>query len=166
MHGLKYMIRSKHSGFTLIEVLLAGALVGIALGPIYLMQGNVYDQVLRMAQRVERFFIGYDFLLEAQSGDEESIKETEDDPRTELSFELMDPPSDIAKQFNHLRMEKAQWRWRLQKRTYQDVFISFVFDMPEQKAEQEVDQKQGAQASMPPGQKSATPSQMKPGEKK
>ena len=132
-----YMIPSKNSGFTLIEVLLAGALIGIALGPIYFMQGTVYDQVLRMIQRVERFFVGYDFLLDAQADEQERVNETLDNPKTELIYEASDPKGALAKEFNHLRLQKATWRWKVQQRAYEDTFVSFFFAPPEEKPQAE-----------------------------
>ena len=58
-------LKNKHAGFTLIEVLLAMAIVGIVLVPIYALQGQMMARIVKMASEVHRMFVAYDFFLVA-----------------------------------------------------------------------------------------------------
>lgn len=159
------MIRlNNKSGFTLIEVLLATALVGIALGPIYFLQNTMFNRVMRKAEEIERMFIAYDFFL-SQPKKEPSAKiepkkvsKTVDHPKTQLTYEIKDVPKDsvLYKDFEHLYIEKVSWTWSVLGTSYNDVFVHIVFEPPSKKEAQEPEQKE-QQGTKEEPKKSAMP---------
>jgi len=162
------MIRlNNKSGFTLIEVLLATALVGIALGPIYFLQNTMFNRVMRKAEEIERMFIAYDFFLGQPKKDPSAkiepkkVSKTVDHPKTQLTYEIKDVPKDSAlyKDFEHLYIEKVSWAWSVLGTSYNDVFVRIIFDQPSKKEEKEPEQKeqQGAKEEPKKPDTSVTP---------
>lgn len=140
MRSLQVMIRLKNrSGFTLIEVLLAVAIMGIVLGPIYILQGAVFDRVIRAAGSVDRMLAAYDFFVDVKKGDEDHIKKTISDPHADLIYEKKEPSkgSVLAKEFNHIYIEKLSWHWKYKDTSYSDVLVDIAFVPPEEKEEPE-----------------------------
>jgi hypothetical protein len=132
---------------------LAVAIVGIVLGPIYILQGAVFDRVIRMAESVDRMLVAYDVFVDVKDGDENVIKKTVTDPLTDIVYEKKEPQksSILAKEFNHLFIKKISWHWKYQDTSYGDVLMDIAFNPPEQKEEPEqpLDKKQ----QNPEGQK-------------
>lgn len=56
----------KHSGFSLIEAMLAVTIIGLVLAPLFLLEGTVLEQVMRSASSFERFVIAQNFLYQAR----------------------------------------------------------------------------------------------------
>ncbi len=147
------MIHSKNNGFTLIEVLMATAMVGIVLTPIYSIQSSVMDRVFNMTQAVQRMFVAFDFFLEAQkdeSDDKKKVTKKSDDPVMDLAYEIVDIPKDseLHKSFNNLYIEKTTWQWQDRRRKRSNVFINILFEPPEpekKKDEESSDAKKEAQ---------------------
>lgn len=140
------MIRLKNKkGFTLIEVLLAVAIIGIVLGPIYILQGTVFDRVIRAAESVDRMLVAYDFFIYVKDGDEDMVKKNVSDPLTDLVYEKREPlkSSMLAKEFNHLFIKKVSWSWKYQDTPYSDALIDISFIPPEEKEESEQPKAEG-----------------------
>lgn len=132
------------SGFTLIEVMLATALVGVTLGPIYILQGTVFDHVMRMAEEVQRMFIAYDYFLDIQKqkatgAQQKRFTKTIQDPKTELIYEIKELPrnSALKEGFEHLYIEKVTSKWSILGTSYDDTLVNVVFEPPKEKKEQE-----------------------------
>ncbi len=143
-------------GFTLIEVMLATALVGIALGPIYYLQGTIFNRVLRMTQVVERMFIAYDYFLDmhkqkASGAQQKRLAKKVADPATELTYEIKELASNsvLKTEFNHLYIEKVTWKWSLLGVSYDDVLVNIVFEPPKEKKEQEEKEQPKEQKGQP-----------------
>ncbi len=132
-----FLAKENRSGFTLIEVLLAVAIVGIVLGPIYILQSTVFERVVRSAGAVDRMLAAYDFFVDAQNGDEDNVKETIRDPETDMTYAKKEPEksSILAKEFNHIYIKKLSWHWKYQEMSYGDVLVYFAFIPPEEKQE-------------------------------
>jgi prepilin-type N-terminal cleavage/methylation domain-containing protein len=136
MRSLLSMIHSRNkTGFTLIEMLLAVAIIGIVLGPLYILQGTVFDRVVRMAESVDRMLIAYDFFVEVKDDDEHVVKKAITDPLTDIVYEKKEPQksSVLAKEFNHLFIKKISWSWKYKDTSYNDELIDISFIPPEQK---------------------------------
>ncbi len=136
------MIHSKNNGFTLIEVLMATAMVGIVLTPIYSIQSSVMDRVFNMTQAVQRMFVAFDFFLEAQKDeddDKKKITKKSDDPVMDLTYEIVDMPKDseLHKSFNNLYIEKTTWQWQGGRGKKSNVFINILFEPPEPEKKKE-----------------------------
>jgi prepilin-type N-terminal cleavage/methylation domain-containing protein len=138
-----FLAKENRSGFTLIEVLLAVAIIGIVLGPIYILQGTVFDRVMRVAGSVDRMLFAYDFFVDVKNGDDDHVKETIKDPFTDLVYEKKEPQksSVLAKEFNHIYIKKLSWHWKYQDTSYSDVLVDFAFIPPEEKKEPEETEK-------------------------
>ena len=55
------------NGFSLIEVLLALALIGLIITPMMLQQGTVLDNVYRISRRLEYIYAAEHFWYEAHA---------------------------------------------------------------------------------------------------
>lgn len=173
MRSLRAMIHSKNkAGFTLIEVMLATLIVGVVLGPIYLLQGTVFKRVVRMADSVERMLITYDYFIDVQKGDEDVVSETVKDPQTEIKYERKQssPGSALTKEFNHLLVDKISWHWNELDMPYSEAFVSIVFAPPEEKEEapqqEESKEKPAVGADKPKTDDKKTGESVKKGEEK
>lgn len=62
------MIRFKNNnaGFTLIEAMIAVAIMGMVLTPMFLLETNVFNAVARMAEQFERLLFAKHFFYTAQ----------------------------------------------------------------------------------------------------
>lgn len=145
-------LKNKKSGFTLIEVLLSTAIVGIVLIPIYGLQGRVMERIIKMAQSVQRVVVGFDFFLEAQtklSEKEKKFEKKSEDPVLQLTFNVEDisGKSTLGKQFNNLRLEKAEWEWAVDGKKSTDELVAFTFIPPEPKPEKELPDSKAKEAT-------------------
>jgi prepilin-type N-terminal cleavage/methylation domain-containing protein len=151
------MIHSKNNGFTLIEVLLAMALVGVVLTPIYSLQNSIFNQVLKMANAVDRMFVAYDFFLdvqnEADEKDQKKITRKIDDPSTELIYEIQDVSKDsvLQKDFNNLYIEKITWDWQDGNKKRSNQFINVLFEPPAPKKQEKEDEAEDKASSSKQG---------------
>lgn len=128
-----FLAKENEAGFTLIEVLLAVAIVGIVLGPIYILQSTVFERVVRVAGSVDRMLVAYDFFVDVKNGDDDIVKKNITDPQTDLVYEKKEPQksSVLAKEFNHIYIEKLSWHWKYQDTSYSDVLVDIAFIPPE-----------------------------------
>jgi hypothetical protein len=120
-------------GFTIIETLLAMALVGLSLGPVIGLQSSTARRVIDRAERLDRMFTAYDFFLLYTGGDEEQANKTSTDPEVKLRYERTPArqESRLAKEFNHLFLEIVSWEWEGERGTIKDRFACIQFMPPE-----------------------------------
>lgn len=134
------MIHSKNNGFTLIEVLLATAIVAIVLTPIFSLQSSTLERIKKMAESVQRMFVAYDFFLDTQKDDSDQDKKQvtkkHEDPLMDLTYEIIDVPkgSKLSKEFNNLYIEKATWQWKETSGKKIETFLNVLFEPPEPKS--------------------------------
>jgi prepilin-type N-terminal cleavage/methylation domain-containing protein len=154
-------LNSNHSvhGFTLIETLLAMALVALCLGPVVDLQSITARHVLESAQRLDRLFTAYDFFLLHTGGEDELVTKTNNDPEVTLRYEREPVYADsrLAKEFNHLFIEIVSWQWQGDRGTIHDRFACIQFMPPEK------EQKQAAPATEPQKKPAAPAAPAKPG---
>lgn len=160
------MIRSKNKqAFTLIEVLIALAIIGIAFGPIYFAQGTIFKRIVNSVAAIERMFIAYDFFVDKQRDDQigdKRVTETVDNPKTDMAYQMTPMPKEsvLSKTCNHLFVQKASWKWRDVNVSYQDTFVSIIFNPPpkkEQPQPAQAPEKGEVQAAQVPGSKVEAP---------
>lgn len=145
------MIRLKNKrAFTLIEVLLALAIAGVVLGPLYFAQGTMVNRIMKIAESVQRLFMAYDFFA-YESFDEGKEVVTQDvaDPKTKFMFQEMplSQKSFMVTQFNHMKMQKISWNWTYLDAKQHDQFVIGFFDPPEKKEEKQEEQAKPASQS-------------------
>jgi prepilin-type N-terminal cleavage/methylation domain-containing protein len=135
MHNLKYMIHSKHlkKGFTLIEVIISIAVIGMVLSPLFILQGNVLQRVTAAAHRIHRLFFAQDFYLKAQRKQDEktrkfTLEERQDFPPTLLTYDLgsLHKNSALA-DLPGLLMEKITIFDHPKKGRPSDMLLTFIY---------------------------------------
>lgn len=86
-------LQNKTKGFGLIEAMLAIAIMGLVLAPMFLLQTNVFNAVMRGADRFSRLILAKNFLYSAQQDEpiesrDYSVEKKEEKPMTLLSYKL------------------------------------------------------------------------------
>lgn len=136
------MIHLKNKkAFTLIEVLIALAIVGIMFGPIYFAQGSIFRTIVKMSNAVSRMFVAYNFFVTVEPDQKDITKEI-DDPKTKITYEAKELPkeSTLAQHFNHLTYEKCTWSWTVLGAADRNSFVSLHFKPPKKKEAKEPEQ--------------------------
>lgn len=86
------MIRFRNKrGFTLVDVMIAIAIVGIVLTPMFVLQTNVMGGVIRYSERFQRLLFAKNFIINAQekqplSATDYTLEKKEDRPHTMLGY--------------------------------------------------------------------------------
>jgi prepilin-type N-terminal cleavage/methylation domain-containing protein len=121
-------------GFTLIEVLLAMAIIGLILTPIFAIQLGVMRSNARASETLQRIFFGKQFLVdnEFQLKPEEQEKRIEkklEKPPTTLIYELKKIPENSAlKKFKDVLIESVIMQWiDRQGKKRQERLVTFVY---------------------------------------
>lgn len=137
------MIHFKNkNGFTLIETLLALAIMAMMLLPIYLLQGSAVRNTYRYARQVERIMQAKLFLIDTAIT---NIKESKNlsfdkkikDPATDLKFEQKKiGENSVLKKFNNLMMQQVNISWTENRVRKSDALVTFVFRPETQKKEE------------------------------
>ncbi len=99
------MIRFKsNSGFSLIEAMMAVAIMGMVLTPMFLLETNVFNAVARMSERFARLVFAKHFLYVAQEQEpvqstDYSLEKKQERPMTMVRYTLKPIPaqSSLAK---------------------------------------------------------------------
>lgn len=126
-----------HHGFTLPEVLLSVAIVGLALTPIYLGQSVAMRQSAIYSRLLTRTFAAKKILRETEFALQDPLQPTKIDkkvesPPTTFSYELKKVPEQSSlKKFKNVWIESISWPdERNPKR--QARIVTFIYK-PEQK---------------------------------
>ena len=92
------------SGFTLIEAMIAIAIVGMVITPMLILETNIFSSVMRMGEKFHRLIIGKHFLYSVQEQEpSESIdyhlEKKIDKPLSTIRYTLksIDKKSSLAK---------------------------------------------------------------------
>lgn len=126
-------------GFTLIEVLLALAIIGMVLTPIFLIQQMVLRRSSAGANLFSRIIQAKDFLIDQQF---ENMQETQastaerkiTNPPTTLTFSSKKIPENSAlKKFKHIMVDSVTMQWTEQNKKRQETLVTFSFKPEEQK---------------------------------
>lgn len=136
------MMRFKNSsGFTLIEVLLALAIIGMVLTPILLIQQIVLRRSSSSANLFSRIIQAKDFLIDQQF---ENIQETQEvtaekkiiNPPTTLIFNSKKvPENSTLKKFKHIKIDSVTMQWTAdQNKKRQEKLVTFSFKPEEAKS--------------------------------
>lgn len=138
MRGLNYMIVSKNNrGFTLPEVLLSVAIVGLALTPIYLGQSVAMRQSTLYSRLLARTFAAKKILRETEFALQDPLQPIKvdkkiDNPPTTFAYELKKVPEQSSlKKFKNIWIESVSWPDERNPKRQQRI-VTFIFK-PEQK---------------------------------
>lgn len=127
------MVFRNKSGFTLIEVLLAMAIIGLVLTPIFSIQLSVLRSNSKASQTLARIFLGKQFLVENEFSlkadeQEKRIEKKIDRPPTTLIYQLGKIPENSAlKKFKNVLLETVTMQWvDRQGKKRQEKLVTFV----------------------------------------
>ena len=133
------MIVSKNNvGFTLIEVLLALAIIGLVLTPIFLTQSNVLRRSSYASRMLARILAAKKMLIESEfalAGDAQEFSQQKKImiPPTLLTYRLRKIPETSAlKKFKNVLWESVSFEWTDERgKKKQDQLVTFLYK-PEQ----------------------------------
>lgn len=138
------MIRfNNNSGFTLIETLLALAIMAMVLTPIFITQGSMLYHVSRLMRHVERMVHGELYLQESIIA---AAKETKDvhqekdatQPSVHMVFDAKKVADDSPfKKFPDLYAQRVTLSWQEDKVKRTDTLLTFLYK-PEQPKKEEI----------------------------
>lgn len=127
-------------GFTLVEVLLALAIIGIVLTPIFLINQVVLRRSSADARLFSRLIQARDFLIDQQF---ENMQEAQEaggqkkitNPPTTLTFSSRKIPENSAlKKFKHVMIDSVTMQWAGERnKNRQEKLITFTFKPEEVK---------------------------------
>lgn len=135
MRSLKPMIVSRNNkGFTLVEVLLAMAIIGLVLTPIFAIQMGVWRSSLRSSQSLTRIFAAKNLLVESMFNAspeqrEKKIERKLDRPATTLIYERKKIAENSSlKKFKNVLHESVTMQWTdRQGKKRQERLVTFVY---------------------------------------
>ncbi len=89
------------AGFTLIEAMIAVAIIGIILVPMFLLQGTILQEVGRRSHELRRMFFARQFFSEARQKQSENaieyaLEKKEENPPTLLAYTLGSIPKNSS----------------------------------------------------------------------
>lgn len=119
------------SGFTLIEVILAVAIIGILFGPILVTQGTMMQSIGMLSRRLRAVLAAQELLVETQYDDKAPEQKSKSLKPLGIpgSMAYKEEPAKISalKDFKDIVMKKVSMEWRdgVVRRT--DELVTFVF---------------------------------------
>ncbi len=128
------------TGFTLIEVLIAVAMIGLLLSPLFITQGSLLLSVADRARMFERILKAKNFYwsakqkAEKQEKPEFTLNKKVDNPQMILKYQVTQPSGKSAlKDFKDVYHEQVKIEWQDGRVKREDALVSFVFKPKEQK---------------------------------
>lgn len=131
------MIRFKNNvgGFTLIEAMLAVAIVALVMTPLFILQNRVFLGVTHAGHTTARFIAARNFLIETAEKNlkkdvpEFTLEKKIEDPLTFLKYEIkpVTKESAIGKKFNNVHKESVTFTWQDGTATKKDTLVSFMY---------------------------------------
>src|SRR5262249_35030348 len=126
------IVFKNNSGFTLVEVLLAMAIIGLVLTPIFAIQLGVMRANARASQALSRIFLAKQFLVESEfqlkpEDQEKRIEKKIEKPAMTLIYELKRIPENSAlKKFKNILIQSVLMQWvDRQGKKRQERLVSF-----------------------------------------
>ncbi len=122
------------AGFTLLETLIAVAIIGVLLSPLLITQGSLLRAVAQQVRAFERILDAKNFLwtarLQAEKQDKPEFTMDKTVPDRQLTLKYQVAPIDkksALKDFKHVYRERVELTWQQDGRTKKDELVTFVF---------------------------------------
>lgn len=122
-----------HNGFTLIEVLIALAILVMVITPIFISQNKIGQTIVEYSWLLQRIFAAEDFLDKSKRAIAPETEQTAaenviSNPPTKLLFAVNKVPGDsILKNFNNIYVEKVTLEWRENNQLRHTPFGGYVY---------------------------------------
>jgi prepilin-type N-terminal cleavage/methylation domain-containing protein len=127
-------IKNKQAGFTLIEAMMAVAIVALVLTPLFMLETNVFTGVVRLAEQFQRSLFARTFLYRAQQQEspaatEYSASTKEERPLTAITYTLkpLDPQSKLAGIAHLYRQEVVATGISIDNRQREVGLVHFIY---------------------------------------
>jgi prepilin-type N-terminal cleavage/methylation domain-containing protein len=135
----KIFFHTNKKGFTLIETIIAIAVIAFVFGPLFVMQGSVLQRVVQQSRKLQRIFFMQFFAYKAEEqikpgATQFNLEKKEEFPATILRYQLMpvDTRSSL-KDIPGLHMQRVLATWEDVGVKWQDMLVSFTFIQPNEK---------------------------------
>ena len=130
----------KYSGFTLIEAILAIAIAGTVLTPIFILYGTIMQRVDKGFNTYNAVLFGKHLLYQARQKQEMqaqtfTLEDKNDALGVTAAYSLQ---QSVAKQsalakFEGLHSEVVKITWKEKGQTREENLVTFIYKKPEQK---------------------------------
>ena len=124
--------KNNNDAFSLIETLLAIAIVGLVLTPLFILQGSLLQSISRLSLQVHRIYAGETFLLEMQLDREQKKEKKIDDPETTMIYERLPFRKGERDTFRDMYLERVVMNWYEDRSKRTESLVMLIFE-PEQK---------------------------------
>lgn len=134
------MIHSKNKkGFSLIETIIAIAVIAFVFGPLFVMQGTVLQRVVEESRKLQRIFFMQFFAYKTQEqikpgATQFNLEKREVFPPTVMRYQLMPVNQQSSlKDIPGLHMQRVLATWDERGIKRQDMLLTFTFIKPVEK---------------------------------
>ena len=131
--------KSHKDGFTLIEVIMALAITGLVITPIFILHGTILQRVNRGSIAFDMFLYVKALLVEARQKQNPDAQEftleksiAEFNTTTKYVLSKIDQKSSLASLVG-LHQELVTINWVEQEEKKQETLVTFTYKKPEQK---------------------------------
>src|SRR5581483_3424731 len=126
------------SGFTLVEALIAVAVMAIVLTPIFVLYSTLLTTVIQSDHRFDRMLAAHNFLVASQRALRTGSKTTPEKkilrPPTTLTFKHDKVSSDTLAKVKNLYLDKVALEWQDGKTKRTDALVTFVYQASKQES--------------------------------
>ncbi len=134
------MIRlpNPNDGFSIIEVIIAIAIIGTTLLALYASQSASARSVLRGHQTIQRLYLIKNQIYAQQTKFSEEVERTVEEkiakPQTDLMYRVQKIHSEShLAQLQNLYSVQASGTWRMMGISFKKIFVGLLFNPPKKK---------------------------------
>lgn len=125
----------KKSGFTLVEVVLAMAIVGVVMTSVFVAQAGALYAINRVSNVLRRIYAAQNYMMQKRvelvnSTEPKSDQKMLTSPAATLSYKLEKSNNAGLKPFKDVYLEQVILSWKEQRTPCTDALVSFVFKPP------------------------------------
>lgn len=134
------MIHFKNKfGFTLVESLMAMAIMALLLTPLFISQATIVQNLVGSDLLLRRIFIAENFLFDARiaaDGEQQFTMEKKiEDPTTVLKYQAnLSSKKSTFKDFEDLVHEQTTIEWEEDGKKRQEMLVTFIYKPQPKKA--------------------------------
>lgn len=132
MRSLKCMMNFKNkSGFTLIEVLLALALVGLTIMPILNLQSIFFSAIDRASRNIQAAFQAKEFLIRSLF-ELDAVSKDQEDPLFQANYQKVKIPAiSVLQNIDNLTKNQVTVSWQGVRGAREKELVCFWVEKPE-----------------------------------